>query len=90
MTEKTLQTLRSEIDLIDEQIVQLLAKRFSVTRQVGQLKAREGLPSVDADREAAQKLRHEELATASGIASGLVCGVFRLVIEEVVREHQKV
>ncbi len=89
MSGKSLQVLRSEIDHIDEEIVQSLAKRFSVTRQIGNLKVREGLPGVDASREAAQKLRFEELALANGISSDLVAAIFRLVIDEVVREHQK-
>ena len=88
MPEMTLQTLRAEIDAIDEQIIHLLAKRFAVTRQVGQLKARNALPSVDAERESAQQLRYRQLALANDIDPALVTGMFRAVIEEVVRQHR--
>ncbi|WP_284617624.1 chorismate mutase [Aquabacterium humicola] len=90
MTDKTLQALRAEIDQLDDELVRLLARRFAVTREVGRLKARAALPAVDADREAAQQQRHRQLAAASGLAPQLVAAVFRLVIEEVVREHRSV
>ncbi|MFT3800289.1 MAG: chorismate mutase [Burkholderiaceae bacterium] len=88
-TEKTLQDLRSEIDHIDEEIVHLLVRRFAVTRQVGKLKAREALPAVDLRREAAQKLKYEQLAAVNGLSPTMVAAIFRLVIEEVVREHRE-
>lgn len=88
MTDRTLQSLRSEIDLLDAEMVRLLEKRFAVTRQIGQLKARGGLPLVDASREIAQQQRYESLAMASGISPSVVTGIFRLVIDEVVREHR--
>lgn len=89
MTGRTLQALRAEIDLLDDELVRLLARRFAVTREVGRLKAREDLPAVDADREAAQQQRYRRIAAASGLAPELVAGVFRQVIDEVVREHRQ-
>lgn len=85
--QRMLQTLRSEIDAIDERIIDLLARRFAVTRQVGQLKAHHALPAVDAERESAQQLRYEQLARANGLAPALVTGLFRDIIAEVVRCH---
>jgi chorismate mutase len=89
MSVRTLKTLRSEIDVIDEEIIHLLARRFAVTRQVGELKARDALPAVDPERESAQQLRYKQLAVASDVSPGLVVGVFRTVIEEVVRQHRE-
>lgn len=89
VTQMTLQTLRSEIDAIDEQIIHLLAKRFAATRQVGQLKARHALPPVDAERESAQQLRYQRLALANGLDPALVTGLFRDVIADVVRQHRE-
>jgi len=40
--------LRDSIDSIDEEIIAALARRFVVTEQVGRLKARHDLESVDA------------------------------------------
>ena len=85
--QRMLQTLRSEIDRIDGQIVELLARRFAVTQQVGQLKAHHALPAVDAERESAQQLRYEQLAQENGLDPALVTGLFRDIIAEVVRQH---
>jgi chorismate mutase len=76
--------------VIDEQIIHLLARRFAATRQVGQLKARNALPPVDAEREAAQQQRYQQLALANGLDPTLVTGLFGDVIAEVVRKHCEV
>jgi chorismate mutase len=89
MEDRTLQDLRSEIDQIDKEIISLLANRFAVTRQVGRLKAQHALPAVDSSRETAQRLRYERLAVSSNIAPNMVTEIFRLVIEQVVREHRE-
>uniref|UniRef100_D5X2P4 chorismate mutase n=1 Tax=Thiomonas intermedia (strain K12) TaxID=75379 RepID=D5X2P4_THIK1 len=85
--QRMLQTLRSEIDAIDEQLIELLAGRFAVTRQVGQLKAHHALPAVDTERESAQQFRYEQLARANGLDPALVMGLFRDIIAAVVRQH---
>jgi chorismate mutase/prephenate dehydrogenase len=47
-----LTALRNEIDEIDTQLVELLAKRRRVTTKVGELKSRVGMPIYAPDREA--------------------------------------
>jgi chorismate mutase len=46
-----LDTLRQEIDAIDDHIVELISKRFGITDAIGQLKAQDSLPVVDRSRE---------------------------------------
>jgi monofunctional chorismate mutase len=84
-----LQSLRTEIDEIDEKLVDLLASRFRLTSQVGRLKALHGLEAVDPEREAAQAKRFRELAQRRDLNPDLVNRVFRSVIDEVVKNHKE-
>ncbi len=58
---------RDEIDNLDEQIIELLDKRFDVTKLVGEYKAKNGVPILNQRREQAiisklkmMNLRHED------------------------------
>ncbi|HEX5126228.1 MAG TPA: chorismate mutase [Rhodocyclaceae bacterium] len=85
-----LAALRQHIDEIDEQLVALLAKRFDLTAEVGQLKKKHNLPATEGAREAAQMKRIEQLAFAHGLAPELAKKFLRIVIDEVVARHQRV
>ena len=54
--------LRMSIDNMDAALVHLLAERFKITQQVGELKAAHGLPPADPAREAQQISRLRALA----------------------------
>ncbi len=54
--EQHLSALRNEIDDIDSQLVELLAKRRLITTQVGELKSKVGMPIFAPDREAQSHL----------------------------------
>jgi chorismate mutase len=45
-----LDELRNEVDAADDAILAALRRRFDVTDRIRALKAREGLPRVDAER----------------------------------------
>jgi len=79
--------LRAQIDAIDDALVEVLARRFAVTRQVGRLKAAQGLPARDAAREAGERERLCALARREGIDPDLVGRVFDLVAAQAVAEH---
>jgi chorismate mutase len=84
---ETLQSLRGEIDHIDEQIIVLIAKRFKATAQVGKLKAEHRLEPVDLQREEAQRQRYGRLASENGVHEETINRVFRVLIETVVSHH---
>lgn len=44
-------TIRKEIDLIDEQIIALLNKRFQTAVEIGEFKKANGMPITDEKRE---------------------------------------
>ena len=87
---KTLDRLRASIDNLDAALVHLLAERFKCTQQVGELKARAGMPPADPDREAYQISRLRELATSSGLDPQFAEKFLALVIDEVIRNHESI
>ncbi|MCV0394416.1 MAG: chorismate mutase [Rhizobiaceae bacterium] len=85
-----LDRLRASIDNFDAALVHILAERFRRTREVGLLKARHGMPALDAAREAAQAERLRGLAGEAGLDPAFVEEFFRLVVEEVRRNHRAI
>lgn len=88
MQDNKLNTLRAEIDALDEAVIRLLGQRFVATQQVGQLKASQQLDAVDPAREARQVERYAALAVQHGVSEDVVQRVFRVVIDEVVQNHK--
>lgn len=84
----TLDELRKSIDNIDNAIVAMLAERFRVTNRVGRLKAANGLPAKDHEREAAQYQRIDELARQYGLDPEVASAVLATVIAAVVEKHE--
>lgn len=80
--------LRDSIDLIDEELLSVLLRRFEVTAKVGQLKAAHELESVDPKREQEKHQRLRLLAEAKGLNSEFVQGLFQYIFEEVVKNHR--
>ncbi len=56
-----LENLRKDVDEIDAEIVKLLKRRTAVSRKIGVIKAKAGLPIVDLEREVSviQKLKYK-------------------------------
>lgn len=83
-----LDTLRSKIDELDARLVELLAKRFEVSRRIGELKRTSELAPRDAEREERQLRRIRELAIREGLSPDLAESILRLIVDRVVTEHQ--
>ncbi len=81
--------LRSSIDNLDAALVHLLAERFKCTEQVGQLKARSGMPPADPDREAVQIERLRSMAESSGLDPHFAEKILNVIIAEVIRNHEQ-
>jgi chorismate mutase len=80
--------LRDSIDSIDEEIIAALARRFVVTEQVGRLKARHDLESVDPVREQEKLQRLRNQAEQHGINADFVRILFQQIFDEVVKNHR--
>ena len=82
--------LRMSIDNMDAALVHLLAERFKVTQQVGELKAAHGMPPADPAREAQQIARLRALAEDAKLDPEFAEKFLNFVIAEVVRHHEAV
>jgi chorismate mutase len=80
--------LRMSIDNMDAALVHLLAERFKITQQVGELKAAHGLPPADPLREAQQIERLRALAEEARLDPEFAEKFLNFVIAEVVRHHE--
>ncbi len=81
-------TMRTQIDRIDEEMLNLLAERFAVTAKVGELKAKSGLDSVDPVREHEKLERLRALADARSLNSEFILDMFQTIFDEVVKNHR--
>ena len=80
--------LRNEIDRIDEELVNLLAERFEITANVGELKAENSLDSADPVREQEKLERLRLLASDKSLNSDLILDIFQTIFAEVVKKHR--
>ena len=85
-----LERLRGSIDNLDAAIICLLAERFKCTQRVGHLKAAEGLPPSDPNREAQQIDRLRRLAAEAGLDPVFAEKFLKFIVEEVIRHHEEI
>jgi chorismate mutase len=82
MTEEmSLDELREEIEEIDRELVELIARRTYVAGTVAQVKAERDLPTTDESQEARVMERAGENAETFDVDANLVKAIFRLLIE---------
>ena len=77
----TLEELREEIEGIDQELVELIARRTYVAHTIAQVKAQQDLPTVDEGQEQRVMDRAGENAERFDVDSNLVKAIFRLLIE---------
>lgn len=74
--------LRSGIDELDAQLIDILAKRSALTSQVGEIKAESGLPVYVPEREAALIQNLRALATQADISPDLAEDLMRRIMRD--------
>ncbi|MCK3655906.1 bifunctional chorismate mutase/prephenate dehydrogenase [Pasteurellaceae bacterium Macca] len=82
MINNPLNPLREQIDLVDQQLIQLLAKRLSLVAEVGQVKHQHGLPIYAPEREALMIQARRQEAESQGVPADLIEDVLRRVMRE--------
>jgi chorismate mutase/prephenate dehydratase len=88
MSDDSLDDLRVQIDDIDDQLVDLLARRQQVIRRVADFKARTNAPLRDVLREARQIARQAERARAAGLDELFVARILREILDFSVRTQE--
>lgn len=82
--------IRQSIDNIDAALIHLLAERFKFTQQVGRLKAANGIPASDPERERVQIARLRALAEESHLDPAFAEKFLNFIIAEVIHHHVKI
>jgi chorismate mutase len=77
----SLDELRTEIQTIDRELVELIAQRTYVADTIAQVKDERGLPTTDEEQEQAVMNRAGENAKRFDVDDNLVKAIFRLLIE---------
>jgi chorismate mutase len=67
MSSEEMDRLREEIEAIDRSLIELIARRVDLAREVGRAKRAAGLPTLDPAREAAVVRRAGQVAREVGI-----------------------
>lgn len=74
--------LRAQIDLLDEELLQLLAKRLDVVHKIGAVKQQHGLPIYVPQRESEMLQKKREAATKLGLSPNLIEDILRRIMRE--------
>jgi chorismate mutase/prephenate dehydrogenase len=77
-----LSKLRDQIDAVDQQIIDLLAERLRLVGEVGEVKAKHGLPIYVPEREAAMLAKRRDEASSKGVPANLIEDILRRTMRE--------
>ncbi len=85
-----LTSLRTEIDGIDDRIVDLLARRFAICRKVAAYKLRHGIAVVLPERIEQVKSRCADRAEAGGVDRAFTLALYTLIIDQTCETERSV
>jgi 4-amino-4-deoxychorismate mutase len=88
--EEVLSALRSQLDELDTQIIDLLSRRIAVCREVAESKARHQIPMLQQQRIDSVKQRVTTLAAQKGLNERFVATLYDLIIGETCRIELKI
>ncbi len=74
--------LRKIIDLLDDEILGLIAERQEIAVRIGRVKSRQKIAVVDLKREEILKHQHEELGKKYNLSMEFVTRLFEIILEE--------
>lgn len=83
----TLDTLRTQIDRIDAQLIELLARRMEVSRNIGELKQNTGLKVLQPERFREMLENRKANGAAIGLTPEFVSRIMKAIHEESVRQQ---
>tara|TARA_Y100001936_G_C16048387_1_gene656139 strand:- start:565 stop:849 length:285 start_codon:yes stop_codon:yes gene_type:complete len=88
MTQKTLQDFRKEIDALDKELVDLIAKRFEIIDQVAHYKDEHNIPAVIPERVDQVRDNAANYAQSLGLNGEMIAKIWQMMIDEACRVEQ--
>ena len=90
IVERDLAGLRSEIDDIDAELLQLLARRMEVSVQIGEYKKQNNVTVVQMDRW--KKILADHVATGAdlGLSEGMITEIFEAIHQESIERQSRI
>ena len=85
-----LEGFRQEIDALDSQIIEALAKGFEIAKRVADFKKQQGIPMMQPDRVEAVKRHRRELRMQHGLDGGFMVALYSLIIQETCRMEDEI
>ncbi len=82
---ESINTLRQQIDLIDKELIEVLARRMSVVEEIGKLKNSENMTILQADRYKSIVADRAEQGSAKGLSKEFVSKIMSDIHAEAVR-----
>ncbi len=77
-----LKPLRDKIDALDDKIIDLLAERMDIVREVGRIKAQQKLDLIQSDRVVEVRERNAQRAANKGVNPELIRTIYTSIIDE--------
>ena len=85
-----LKELRTIIDQIDSEIIQLLSKRFDATEKVGIYKAKNNLMAQDTTRESEKFEKIIKLSEETNLNPDYSVEIFRCIMDVAISRHREI
>ena len=79
---EALKPYRARIDALDDRIVDLLAERMDIVREVGVIKAQNNIATVQVDRVVEVRERNAERGAKLGLNPGMIRKIYTAIIDE--------
>ncbi len=89
LQKELLARFRDSIDNLDAALINIVAERFRITKQVGEFKAEHNLPPADPGREKKQVERLRALAADANLDPDFAETLLNFIISEVIRHHEQ-
>lgn len=89
-TTENIKTLRNQIDEIDNQLIEILAKRMRISREIGQYKKEHHMTPVQTSRYNEILEKRSAQAALIGINAECIKGIFEFIHEESVRQQMEI
>jgi chorismate mutase len=81
-TPEAIRKIRQQIDVVDNQIIRLLSRRFQLSRQMGILKNKTGTSIIDSGREKQIFERLLRRTRGSLLDSRMILGIWKNIIKK--------